>query len=175
MNFLVRALCEGLFTGSIASVASAAALAWAGRRENGHAAAPVNAVSHWVWHPQALDEDRPSLRHTATGYLIHHGASVFWGTLHAAAWGMHPGNKRARPAVAGAIAASAVACLVDMKFTPRRLTPGFEHRLSKKSLALTYGSFAAGLALGSLLLRRREAPAAHRPREAQPPRRTPAS
>ena len=34
------------------------------------------------------------------------------------------------------------------------LTPGFEHRLSKPSLVLTYALFAAGLALGGIAARR---------------------
>jgi hypothetical protein len=170
-----RALREGLVTGSIASITSALALALAGRRENGHAAAPVNAVSHWVWDRESLVVDRPTARHTVTGLLVHHGASVFWGTMHARAWGLHERNKRPLPAAAGAAVACAVACFVDYHLTPRRLTPGFEHRLSRHSLALVYASFGVGLALGTALLRRRAAPAS-RPRRAAPsPRRSPAS
>ena len=36
------------------------------------------------------------------------------------------------------------------------LTPGFEHRLSRQSLLGVYAAFAAGLALGGLLSRRRK-------------------
>lgn len=141
--------------GSVASVASAAALVAAGRRENGHAAAPVNAISHWVWDNPALRQDRPSLRHTLIGYLVHHGASILWGTLHARAWGCRPEAKKPVPAAAGAVAAAAVACFVDYRLTPERLTPGFEHRLSRSSMAVVYGCFALGLALGSMAAGRR--------------------
>lgn len=169
MSRLSRALREGFITGSIASITSTVALALAGRRENGHAAAPINAVSHWVWDRESLAANQPTARHTATGYLVHHGAAVFWGVLHAGAWGMHARNKRLAPAIMGAAAASAMACFVDMRLTPRRLTPGFEHRLSRRSLALTYASFGAGLAVASMLLTPREDPGARPPREGQPP------
>jgi hypothetical protein len=48
---------------------------------------------------------------------------------------------------------SALACVVDFKMTPKRLTPGFEHRLSRKALGGTYLLFAVGLAIGSMLVR----------------------
>jgi hypothetical protein len=155
MNAWEEALREGAVTGSMASVASALALVAAGRRENGDGAAPVNAVSHWVWGDAALREGGPTLRHTLTGYLVHHGASIFWGTLHARAWGMRAGAKRPLPALAGAAAASAIACFVDYRMTPQRLTPGFEHRLSTRAMVLVYACFGLGLALGSLSLARR--------------------
>ena len=150
-----KAFEEGAVAGSIASLASTVALVAAGRRENGHSAAPVNAISHWVWDRPALVENRPSLRHTLTGYLVHHGASLFWGILHARAWGTRPDAKQLVPALAGAAAAAAVACFVDLRLTPRRLTPGFEHRLSATAMATVYGCFALGLALGSIAMAQR--------------------
>lgn len=134
----------------MASILSTVALALAGRRENRRTAAPVNAISHWVWGDRALSRNAPSWRYTATGYLVHHGASLFWATLHARAWaGTAPKERPPGAIAASAVAASAVACLVDMRLTPHRLTPGFEHRLSRPALALVYGCFALGLALGS--------------------------
>jgi hypothetical protein len=149
------AVREGLVSGTAASIASAAALALAGRREAGAAAAPTNATSQWIWGDRALSEDRPTLRHTATGYLIHHGASLFWAVLHARAWNGRAQRLRPGPALAGAAAASAVACFVDFKMTPHRLTPGFEHRLSRGALGVVYGCFALGLAAGSVWMGRR--------------------
>ena len=145
-----QALREGLVAGSVASLLSTVALVLAGRQENGHAAAPVNAISHWFWDRQALRANRPSLRHTLAGYLIHHGASVFWGTLHARAWGCRPQAKQPGPALAGAAAAAAVAYFVDYQLTPQRLTPGFEHRLSSRAMLAVYACFALGLAIGSV-------------------------
>jgi hypothetical protein len=150
MSHWKQVLREGAIAGSLASVASAAALLAAGRRDNGHAAAPVNAISHWVWDRPALLKNRPSLRHTLVGYLVHHGASFFWAILHARAWCLLPEAKKPAAVVAGAAATSAIACVVDYCLTPRRLTPGFEHRLSLGSMAAVYICFALGLALGSI-------------------------
>jgi hypothetical protein len=144
-----RALREGMVAGSTASVLSAAALALAGRREDGRAAAPVNAISHWFWGGRALRQDAPSWRHTAAGYVVHHAASVFWATLHARAWGKAPQQRTPAAAAAGAAATSAIACVVDFRLTPHRLTPGFQHRLSPAAIAVVYACFALGLALGS--------------------------
>jgi hypothetical protein len=145
------ALFEGAISGSAASVLSAAFLALAGHRECGHhPAAPVNAISHWIWDEAALREDGASARHTLAGFLIHHAASIWWGVWHARAWGTRPNSKRPLPALAGAATAAAVACFVDYRMTPERLTPGFEHRLSSRALLGVYACFALGLALGSM-------------------------
>jgi hypothetical protein len=150
MNSWKRVLAEGTIAGSVASVLSTVALVVTGQRENGYAAAPVNAISHWIWDRPALHEDRASWRHTVPGYLVHHGASIFWATLHALAWGCSARAKRTGPALAGATAAAALACAVDYRVAPARLTPGFEHRLSTGSMLAVYACFALGLAAGSI-------------------------
>lgn len=154
-----QAAREGVVSGSIASVLSTFYLAWLGRR-HGKTAAPVNAPSHWVFGDAALRQERPTTRYTLSGIAIHHAASIFWGVLHAAAWGAKVENKTPGRAVAGAVAASTLACLVDYKLTPDRLTPGFEHHLSRSEMARVYGVFAVGLLVGTLLLRERAARAA---------------
>lgn len=50
-----------------------------------------------------------------------------------------------------AFAMSGVAALVDYGATPKRLTPGWELALSKKSMAVAYVAMAFGLAAGALL------------------------
>lgn len=150
MSTWKQALREGAVSGAVASLLSAAALVLAGARQNRAPAAPVNAISHWVWDRPALAADGTSARHTLAGYLIHHAASVWWATLHAKAWGTRARAKRPAPALAGAAAAGAVACFVDLVVTPRRFTPGFEHRLSAGALVGVYACFALGLALGSM-------------------------
>jgi hypothetical protein len=149
-----EAFREGAVSGSIASLLSAACLVWSGQRR-GQPAAPVNAVSHWFFGDLALRKDDPSVLFTATGFLIHHAASVFWGVLHAKAWGARERAKEPLPAVAGAVAAAGVACLVDLRLTPKRLTPGFEHRLGRPEMTSVYATFALGLLVGSLLMRKR--------------------
>ena len=57
--------------------------------------------------------------------------------------------------MADAVAVSAVAAVVDLACVPDRLTPGFERRLSERSLVMVYTAFAAGLALAGLAALRR--------------------
>ena len=75
MSTWKHALREGATSGAVASVLSTAALVLAGARQNRAPAAPVNAISHWVWDRPALAADGASARHTLAGYLIHHAAS----------------------------------------------------------------------------------------------------
>jgi hypothetical protein len=155
---LRAALRTGLIAGAFASVASTLALALAGRRETGSAVAPTNAISHWLWRGEAYAVDRPTLRHTVVGYVIHHLSSTFWAVLYA---GLHGNRREAQTvpkAMAGATVAAALACAVDYKATPKRLTPGFEHRLSTGAIALVYGAFAIGLAAGCLAANKRSSP-----------------
>ena len=149
-----QALCEGAVSGSLASISSAAYLALAGNRR-GQPAAPLNAVSHWFFGNRAIREGEPDPVYTVTGYVTHHVASIFWAVLHAKLWGARPQAKQPLPAAAGAVAAATVASFVDYQLTPKRLTPGFEHRLGKPEMVNVYACFALGLALGSLLMKSR--------------------
>jgi hypothetical protein len=149
-----EAFREGAVSGSLASIFSAGYLAWRGYRR-GEPAAPVNAVSHWFFGDRALREDDGSLKYTLTGYLTHHGAAIFWAVLHAKLWGGREEAKQPLPAAAGAIVAAGVANFVDYQLTPKRLTPGFEHRLGKPEMANVYAFFALGLMVGSMLMRKR--------------------
>lgn len=150
-----RVLRTGLIAGTCASLASTAALMLLGRREAGSLVAPTNATSHWLWGDRAFAVYRPTLKHTAVGYATHHASAVFWALLYA--WlhaERHP--PRSLPeALGSAAAATAVACTIDYTITPRRLTPGFEAHLSKRSMGVVYGLFAVGLAAGCLLAQRR--------------------
>jgi len=145
--------------GSLASVLSTAVLATAGLRQAGSAVAPTNAVSHWLWGEESLHAQQPTLRHTLTGYVTHHLAAVFWAALYSRLYGHRDEAKRLPQAVAGGIATSAVACFIDYQLTPKRLTPGFEHRLSTGAMVAVYAALATGFALGALLFDRREKPA----------------
>jgi hypothetical protein len=149
-----QALREGAVSGSLASLFSAAYLTLCGARR-GEPAAPLNAVSHWFFGNRALHEDDPHPLFTVPGYLVHHAASVFWGTLYAKAWSAREEAKQPLPAAAGAVVAAGIASFVDYQLTPKRLTPGFEHRLGKPEMVNVYAMFALGLAVGSLLMKRR--------------------
>lgn len=145
-------LWEAFLSGSAASILSATALALTGRREVASAATPLNGPSQWLFGVQAPYCDGFSPKYTLPGYGIHHLASVFWGAIYegARAW-LRP--KRAAEVVALGAATAATAALVDFTLTPQRLRPGFEKRLSARSLVLVYGAFAAGLAAATLASR----------------------
>jgi hypothetical protein len=146
------ALREGLVAGTVASVFSTAVLALLGRRQ-GSAAGTVNAPAHWLWGDEALREDRPTWKHTTVGALTQHAASVMWATLYARAYGWRPEAKEVPQAVAGGIATSAVAYVIDYTITPKRFTPGYEHRLDGMGMLAVYAALAAGFTAGAMLLR----------------------
>jgi hypothetical protein len=150
------ALREAALSGTLASVFSTAALAFAGRRQAASAAAPTNATSQWLWgQREAVAANRADVRHTLAGYAIHHFAATFWAVLHARAMQDRPEAAQPLPALAAAATTSTIAAVVDLKFTPERFTPGFQHRVSTPALVAAYACFAIGLAAGSLAMHRR--------------------
>jgi hypothetical protein len=148
------ALRRGLVGGAVSSLLSTGALAALGKREAGSAYAPTNAVSHWFWGEQAARNMEPSMRYTVPGYLIHHGSAMFWSVIFERLCGDLLDRKDPALTLGVGTAASAVACFVDYQLTPQRLKPGYEKHLSRPALALVYGSFGLGLALGAMLCRR---------------------
>jgi hypothetical protein len=145
-----EAVRDALVSGSVASIASTAALALFGTKEIGDPAAPLNGPSQWVWGRHAKYRDGFTLNHTVVGYAVHHLASIFWAVLYEKA--------RRGPVLRDAAITSAVASLVDFKLTPPRLHPGFEKRLSRPALAGVYAAFALGLAAGALWAAQRTRP-----------------
>jgi hypothetical protein len=152
-----RAFRDALYSGAMASVASAAALALCGKLEGTTASGPINGPSQWVWGRGAAYRRRADFRHTVVGYAVHHLMATGWAVLHEKAFGRETGEvsrPRAQRLREGAITATA-ACLVDYKVAPRRLQPGFDVQLSKPSLLIVYAAFALGLSLGHSVNRRR--------------------
>jgi hypothetical protein len=144
-------LRDGLVSGSVASLVSTAALAVASRIETGHAPATLNATSHWVWGDGAAEFDGVDGAHTGAGMLIHHGASIFWAVLYERLAGATVERGALAPAVGAGLAGALLASFVDYACVPHRLSPGFELRLSRRSIAAGYLAFGAGLAVTSLL------------------------
>lgn len=142
-----KAFLAGLRSGAAASLLSTAMLLAVGRKETGWLFAPTNATSQWVWGEKALRAHRLTWRHTATGYLIHHAASVFWATLHARVVAESTAPVTRSRALTEGLVTAAVACFVDYQLTPRRLTPGFEHRLSRRAMCCVYAAFGLGIAI----------------------------
>lgn len=153
-----RTIRAGLVSGAVASIASTIALSILGKAELGKSAAPVNGPSQWIWGRHAPYQDHFSLRYTIVGYAIHHAASVFWAIWYEKLRQRFPPAKSTAAVLAPAVATTAAAYAVDFHFTPKRLTPGFEHRLSQPSLLIVYGTFALGLAATALIERNQQCP-----------------
>jgi hypothetical protein len=145
-----QSLRDGAISGSLASILSTAVLAHRGKRESGTAYAPANAISHWFFGDRAAHQDGPSVRYTVSGYAIHHVCSIMWASIYEKFFGQEADRKAIVPALAGGAAVAALACFVDYRMTPERLQPGFEKRLSSRSLVMVYASVAVGLALRGL-------------------------
>lgn len=146
---------QALVSGSLASILSTAVLAARGAAEVGSAVAPTNATSHWLWGERAYEEYRPTLKHTAIGYLTHHASAIFWALVLERA--LDRKHHRSTVQIIGSAAlTTALAAFVDYQLTPRRLRPGFEEHLSRGSLIATFAAIGTGLAIGALLNRRQE-------------------
>jgi hypothetical protein len=139
-------------TGATTAIATGVAIPLCGRMEGLPAAAPLNAVSHIVWGDRAAAHDAPSWQYTATGTALNTAAMVGWSAL----FQLFAGPPRARTAtrsVAVALVTTAAAYIVDYHVVPRRLTPGFEKRLSGASMWAIYIALAAGLVGGDFYAR----------------------
>lgn len=146
-------LRRSLISGSIASIASAVSLSLLGQKELKRSAAPINGPSQWLWGRQAAYANRFTFRHTVIGYCIHHAASIFWAIWYERFRHNAPTANVIDAAITPAVFTTATAYTVDFYLIPKRFAPGFENRLSKKSLLAVYGIFALGLATPALLAR----------------------
>jgi hypothetical protein len=162
-------LRNALHSGSVASIVSTVVLAYFGRQQRRSALAPVNAPSHWLWREESIRAREFTLRHTVTGYLVHHGSSVFWAALFERLLRDHPLDRphRLPHCAATAMTVAALAAGVDLKLTPQRFTPGFERHLSGGALAVMYGAF--GVALFAAYALRKRVTELERPPAPNPP------
>jgi hypothetical protein len=145
MSELLR---RAAMSGTAAAIASGVVAALCARAQTGHAAGPLNAVSHIAWGGSARRHARHDGLNTAVGWLLHHGAGIFWATGFEALFGRRA--EQSRPVgVAGGAATAAVAYVVDYHLVPERFVPRFEARLEKHALLYIYAGLAAGFALGA--------------------------
>ena len=140
-------------TGTLAGLATTATLALLGRRQTGSAAAPINATSHVLWGDEAGTADAVDAKHTVPGVLINGGAGIFWALVRELLSDRLPRQNRTTAVATGA-AVAGLAYLVDYHLIPRRLTPGWELRLHRRSVALGFVALGAALAIATLVQRR---------------------
>lgn len=152
---LKEAALAAATSGTVTSLVTTAALALLARAEGRGVFQPTNATSHWLHGQQAGRFGKVDARHTLLGYATHHLSSVFW-ALPFEAW-LASGHSRTLATVLKKAALTAMlAALVDYGWMPKRLTPGWETVLSRRSVGLTFAAMAIGLAAGGLISRRRQ-------------------
>jgi hypothetical protein len=88
------------------------------------------------------------------GLLINTGAGMFWALVQELLLARSHYRDRATAAATGA-AVGALAYAVDYHLIPRRLTPGWELRLSRRGVALGFVALGVSLAVAGLLRARR--------------------
>lgn len=146
-----EALRDGAVSGAIAGAATAAVASLCGARDSGSAIAPINATSHVVHGREAADATHIDLKHTGIGFPVHVGSAMLWATLYERAFGSAADRGNLGQALAGGYAVAALAYLTDYHAVPKRLTPGWEERVSGGSLALIYTALALSLPVRGLL------------------------
>ena len=92
------------------------------------------------------------VRHTLVGALLNAGAMGFWSAVQA----LLPEPRSVLGAARNAALVTALAYATDYHLVPQRLNPGFEQRLSRKSLVSAYAVLAASLAVSALGTRQRD-------------------
>lgn len=133
-------------TAAIATAATSAVLMLASRSEIGSPWAAFNSICHMV---DGDDRDFPhefSARETLLGAGLNASAIGTWAVLYE---GLLGGVPLPSSSFWAAVATAGI-WLVDYRLVPKRFTPGFENRLSKRSIALAYLALAASFALTPL-------------------------
>ena len=148
-----KTIRKAMVSGAVASVLSTISLAILGKSELDRTAAPVNGPSQWIWGRHAPFQNRFSWQYTVVGYAIHHAASVFWAIFHEKHLEQLDPEEGSGALIVPAIVTTAAAYVIDFYVVPKRLSAGFEQRLSKGALFIVYGTFALGLAGGALINR----------------------
>lgn len=89
-------------------------------------------------------------KHTLAGAGINAASVTMWAGVHELLFGKWARKGPAEAIVSGA-AVSALAYAVDYHVVPKRLTPGFEKKLSPQGLFTTYAVLALSFAAGALI------------------------
>lgn len=152
-----QAFKDAVSSGAAASLLSTFVLGAASKFEAGHAAAALNSTSHWLWGDREAKTNDVSMRHTGVGFVTHHASAYFWAVLYERFAG-EAAERSVPSALAAGLGMAAVACAVDYTLTPRRLTPGFELRLSKPAMAAGFVAFGVGLASAGIQRQQRRPP-----------------
>ncbi len=153
---LQQVLADGVHSGVVAALGSAALIAVRGQIENGNPVAPINAISHIAWDDEAFDADKLDIKHTLVGLSINDTAMMSWGVIFELLRAVTKSRGSVAKTAGCAAGMAGLAWAIDYKIVPPRLTPGIEAHLSKRSLAMIYCAFALAL-MGSAWWRDKKA------------------
>jgi hypothetical protein len=141
---------DSVRTGMMAAATTTAAAVICGQFEDHQPIGPINAVSHILWGDRAARRTGFSLKHTLTGAVLNAAAVTSWAFVQEVVFGRRHRRATLGEALVEGTVVSGLAYVMDYHVVPDRLTPGFEKRLSNKSLAAIYCALAVGLAAGAL-------------------------
>jgi hypothetical protein len=145
-----------LISGTISGITTALTASATAKHDTGRYPAALNATSHIVWGDRAALQNDASLKYTATGFLLNHASTLFWATIYEKWFAPQPGRRQsALQPIVGAAVLTAGAYVTDYYLVPKRFTPGYEKRVSGRSLATIYAALALGLAARALFSPRR--------------------
>ncbi len=136
-----------------ASIATTAAVAVCGQVEDGNGIAPLNAISHIIWGESAARETAATIDHTLAGVGLNTAAITAWSAVYELRFGRAARKGEVAAAVVGGISTAGLAYFTDYYVVPKRLTPGFEKRLSAVSTFVVYSTLAFTLPLSSWMMR----------------------
>ena len=142
---------DGLWNGALAAATTTAAAALSGEIEDGKPLGPINAVSHILWGDRAARRTGPSTKYTASGLLLNAAAVTSWAVLQELIFCWQHRRKSIGQALAEGATTAGIAYVTDYHLVPERFTPGFEKRVSNKSLAGIYAVLAVSLGVGAYL------------------------
>lgn len=129
-----------LVRAAVCAVATTAAATLLSKLQTRRSAAALNATSHIVWGKRAFRVDTPDVQHTLVGALLNAGAMAAW----SAVYELLPEPRSAAGRLLKAAGVTAASYVTDYHVVPKRLTPGFEERLSPVALAAVYVALGAG-------------------------------
>lgn len=150
MNFWQDLLTRTLRSAVPPAVTTAVAVAACGHAEGESAVAPINAISHILWGDSAARKEGLTVRHTLAGGALNSAAVIAWTGVYEAMFGKAARGGNVPAAILGGVSTAALAYITDYHVVPERFTPGFEKRLSPKSLFLVYATLALSIPLCSL-------------------------
>lgn len=139
--------------GLLATTSTTMALGALGAAQSRDPIGPINAVSHILYgDEEAMTTSDIDARHTLAGAGLNSASVTLWAGVFELLFGRWA-RRGTRQAFAAGAMVSGLAYAVDYHVVPKRLTPGFEQKLSPKRLVAVYGILAASLAVGALLSR----------------------